>query len=175
MDGSLSDETNIIQTAFWTLTIRRRKLQIHPLAQEIKLTGFPDQQKEPDAASQVDDERDSITRIPEQIQHAKEGRIYLCLDPAVFHRRRGEDRVRWRRVGACCGSDERGREAPGDADEEEAEDVSHDDTRRWGRWVVHGGELRRTGAGLGERRALVVAAAAECGRYRTDDAHVISK
>lgn len=88
------------------------------------LTSFPNQQEEPHGAGKVDDERNRISRVPQQIYNAEERSVDFRLQPTILHRWRIEDRMRWRRVCACGGSNERCRETPGYPDKQETEDVT---------------------------------------------------
>lgn len=104
------------------------------------LTGLPNQQKEPNTPRQINNQRNRISRIPQQIHNPKERSIHLTLDPTICHSRRRENGV-WRGfVCSCCGPDEGCSEAPGDADEQEAEDVAEDmgDVCWWRRWGIGG-------------------------------------
>lgn len=125
-----------------------------------KLTRLPNQQEEPDAPRQVDDQRDSVAGVPEQVDHAEEGPVQPRAQPAGPHGRHLEDRVRRRHVRARCRADEGCREAPGEPDQEEAEHVPEDPRLGHGgrRGVVHlllrMAEVGRLGLGFYKYRTL---------------------
>lgn len=98
-------------------------------------TGLPDQQEEPHAAGEVDEQRDGVARVPQEVQHGEEGAVDPALEPARPDVRPVERRVGGRVVVAGRAPDEGCREAPGHADQEEAQDV------------VEGGRLRPVGGG----------------------------
>lgn len=88
-------------------------------------TGLANEEKEPDAAGEVEHQRHGIARVAQQVDDTKEGAVEGAPEPARLDGRAVEDggvgRV-WL-VGAGGAADEGRGEAPGEADEEEAEDV----------------------------------------------------
>ena len=67
-------------------------------------TGLPDYQKEPDAPSQIQKQRNRIAGTPQQIKHSVEGAQHLSLDPTISRRIDGRP---LRRVEVdCCAADE---------------------------------------------------------------------
>ncbi|RFU77591.1 chitin synthase c [Trichoderma arundinaceum] len=86
-------------------------------------TGFANEEEEPDAAREVEDQGHGIARVAQQIDDAEEGAVQLGPEPARLDGRGVEDGMRRRLVGAGGSADEGRREAPGEADEDEAQDV----------------------------------------------------
>lgn len=88
-------------------------------------TGLANEKKEPDTAGEVKHQRHGIARVAQQIEHGEEGAVEGTPEPARLDGRAVEDggvgRV-WL-VGAGGAADEGRGEAPGEADEDEAEDV----------------------------------------------------
>src|SRR4051812_20514646 len=93
-------------------------------------TSLPNEQEEPHTASEVQQQRDSIPRIPQQIDDGEESAVQLALDPAVLDRRRVQNGVSRRAMCPGSSTNEGGCKAPGQADEDEGEDI-----------VGHGGLL----------------------------------
>jgi len=104
------------------------------------LTSLPNQQEEPNTPRQINNQQNRISRIPQQMHNPKESPIHFVLDPTIHNSRRRENGMRRRFVGAGCSSDEGGGEAPGDADEQEAEDVAEDvgGVCWWRSWDIGG-------------------------------------
>lgn len=107
-----------------------------PLAQNSKQEGhgihnrdgktqfsLANEEKEPDAASEVEHERDGVARVAQQVEGGEEGGEEAGPEPAGPDGGAVEERVRLRLVGAGGAADEGGCEAPGEADENEGEDV----------------------------------------------------
>ena len=108
-------------------------LAMQPFSNEIliltargELTSLPNQQKEPNTARQINDQRDSISRIPKQIHDPKERSIDFALEPTILDSFGVQDRMWKRLVSACCGADERCRKAPRDSDHQEPYDIAED-------------------------------------------------
>ena len=87
------------------------------------LTSLADQQEEPHAAGQVQQQRDGIARVPQQVDDGEEGAVGPGPEPAGPDGRRVEQRVRRGPVVLCGAADEGRGEAPGHADHEEPCDV----------------------------------------------------
>lgn len=105
-------------------------------------TGLPDEQEEPHAPRQVEQQGHGVPRVPQQVEGGEEGAVQAALEPGRGDVLAGQQRVRGRVVRAGRATDERGREAPGEADEEEAGDEVD------GRWLVR---CRGGGGGVGAR------------------------
>ncbi len=88
-----------------------------------ELTSLANEEKEPDAAGEVKDERDGIARVAQQIEDGEEGGVEPGAEPALLDGGGVEQRVRRGLVGAGGAADEGRGEAPGEADEDEAQDV----------------------------------------------------
>lgn len=88
-------------------------------------TGLANEKKEPDTAGEVEHQRHGIARVAQQIEHSEEGAVEGAPEPARLDGRAVENgRVgRVWLVGAGGAADEGRGEAPGEADEDEAEDV----------------------------------------------------
>lgn len=88
-----------------------------------KLTGFANQQKKPHATRQVEQQGNSIARVSQQVNNGEKRAVHFGLEPTSAHSVRLEQRM-GRRVVVSGGAADKGRgEAPGDADEGEADDV----------------------------------------------------
>lgn len=87
------------------------------------LTSLANEEKEPDAAGEVQDKRDGIARVAQQIEDGEEGGVEPGAEPALLDGGGVEQRVRRGLVGAGGAADEGRGEAPGEADEDEAQDV----------------------------------------------------
>ena len=101
----------------------------------VALTSLSNQQEEPHAARQIQQQRDRVTRVPEEVDDGKEGAVHLGLEPAVLHSLGLEHGMRGRVVVLGRAADERRCEAPGEPDQQEAQNV------------VDGGRLRSRGVG----------------------------
>ena len=101
----------------------------------VALTSLSNQQEEPHAARQIQQQRDRVPRVPQQVHDGKEGAVHLGLEPAALHSLGLEHGMRRRVVVLGRPADERRREAPGEPDQQEAQDV------------VDGGRLRSRGVG----------------------------
>lgn len=88
-----------------------------------RLTGLAYEQKEPHTARQIDQERQSIARVPQEVDDSKKGAVKLGLKPAALDGVGVEDGVGRGVVIPRGATDKRRGQAPGDADEGEAEDV----------------------------------------------------
>lgn len=88
-------------------------------------TGLANEEKEPDAAGEVERQRHGVARVAQQIDDGEEGAVDGAPEPARLDGRSVEDGGAGRvwLVGAGGAADEGRGEAPGEADEEEAEDV----------------------------------------------------
>lgn len=89
----------------------------------LPLTSFAYQQKEPYAARQIDQQRHGIVWVTQKVEDGEESAADLGLEPAALDGVGVEDGVRRWVVVPCGATDEGGGQAPGDADEGEAEDV----------------------------------------------------
>lgn len=88
-----------------------------------RLTSLANEEKEPDTAGEVQDKRDGIARVAQQIEDREEGGVEPVAEPALLDGGGVEQRVRRGLVGAGGAADEGRGEAPGEADEDEAQDV----------------------------------------------------
>lgn len=88
-------------------------------------TSLANEKKEPDATGEVEHQRHGIARVAQQIDNAKKRAVEGAPEPARLDGRAVEDGGvgRVRLVGAGGAADEGRGEAPGEADEDEAEDV----------------------------------------------------
>lgn len=91
--------------------------------EEARLTGLAYEQKEPHTARQVDQERQSIARVPQEVDDGKKGAVKLRLEPAALDGVGVEDRAGRGVVIPRGATDKRCGQAPGDTDEGEAEDI----------------------------------------------------
>lgn len=91
-----------------------------------QLTSLPNQEEEPHTPGEIQQQRHCISWVPQQIDHGKEGAVHFALDPAVLDPRVVQRRMRGRVVRARRAPDEGCGEAPGEPDEDEAEDVVED-------------------------------------------------
>lgn len=127
------------QEAFLSLNQRRKgKTALKMSEQErkrVELTSLANEEKEPDAAGEVEQERDGVARVAQQVEGGEEGGEEAGPEPASRDRGVVEEWVRARLVGAGGAADEGGREAPGEADENEGEDV----VDCWGGWCCRWG------------------------------------
>ena len=101
-------------------------------------TSLPNEQEEPHTPREVQQQRQRVARVPQQVGRGEEGPVELAPDPARPDAGGREDRVGRRVVRAGGAADEGRREAPGESDEEEGDDVV-------GRGRVRGG----VGVGVG--------------------------
>lgn len=88
-----------------------------------RLTSLANEEEEPDAAGEVEDKRDGIARVAQQVEDGEEGGVEPGAEPALLDGGGVEQRVRRGLVGAGGAADEGRGEAPGEADEDEAQDV----------------------------------------------------
>lgn len=86
-------------------------------------TGLANEEKEPDAAGEVEHQRHGVARVAQQIDDGEQGAVEGAPEPARLDGRAVEDGVGRGLVGAGGAADEGRGEAPGEADEDEAEDV----------------------------------------------------
>lgn len=90
------------------------------------LTGLSNEKEEPHTASQVQEQRDGISRIPQQIDHAKKSTVGFAPQPAVFDVGFVQYWVGRGRVRPRSTADEGRGESPSDPHEDETEDVVED-------------------------------------------------
>lgn len=86
-------------------------------------TGLANEKEEPDTAGEVEHQRHGVARVAQQIDDGEEGAVEGAPEPTRLDGRAGEDGVGGRLVRAGGAADEGRGEAPGEADEDEAEDV----------------------------------------------------
>lgn len=101
----------------------RSKHEAQPHEKREERTGFPNQQEEPHTPRQIQHQRHCIRWVAQQVRGREEGGVDTTPEGAGAHGGRVERRVRRWVAGARCAPDEWRGQAPGQADEEEAEDV----------------------------------------------------